>query len=66
MPMLSRPAATLYALVYPHAHPLPVPAHAGETFTGMLVPVLGGLLADTKKEFEGFNVHLKAKVEGKK
>jgi hypothetical protein len=35
----------------------------GETFTGILVPLMGGLLAATKKNFEAFNQALKAEVE---
>lgn len=37
---------------------------AGEEFKGLLIPLLGGMLADTRKEFEAFNACLKAKCEG--
>lgn len=35
----------------------------GEQFKGILVPVLGKLLADTKKGFEAYNQALKERVE---
>jgi hypothetical protein len=39
--------------------------HHEETFNGLLVPLFGGMLADTERGFAAFNVALQRRAEGR-